>query len=227
MNRLIDIFLQPANVFSDLRARPQALLPIVLLIVASTLGTALYFERVDLDWFIEQSILKSNPEISDAELLRIRESAGSGSAVRWAAPLSSVFGLSVVFLLLALYYWVAGKFTAVTLTYKESLALVGWSSMPTLLNSVLILIGVLGMPPQTSLESLSLTTIDPLIVQLPADHPWKTLASSFTFLAIWTTYLGALGWRILSSSSNWRSPILVAALPSVLIFGVMALRAIF
>jgi hypothetical protein len=225
--KLIDIFLQPNHVFASLRSRPQPLLPIAFLILASTSGTALYFDRVDLDWFMEQSILQSDPDISDEQLARIRESAGPGVAVRWAAPLASAFGLGVVFSLLAVYYWIAAKFTSVGLSYKESLALVGWSSMPTLINSILILIGVLGMTPQTPIESLSLTTVDPLLLQLPAGHPWKPLAGSLTFLAVWTTYLGALGWRELSASRTWGTPILIAALPSILVFGVMALRALF
>lgn len=226
MQNLIDIFLQPKAVFATLRERPQTILPILLLTVVSTLGTTLYFQQVDLNWFVEQSILQSNPEISDAELARIRDAAGASETIRWAAPLSSIIGLGAVFLILGLYYWLVAKVAAVSLTYKESLALAGWSSMPTLINSLLILMGAIGMDPQTPLESLSLTTLDPLLMQLPAEHPWKTFASAFTFLVFWTTFLAALGWRELARSSSWRGPIAVATLPSALIFGGMAVSAL-
>lgn len=224
--KLIDIFVQPSLVFAHLRERPQPALPILLLVLASTLGTGLYFQKVDLGWFLEQSILQSNPEISDAELARIRDSAGTGATIRWAAPLSSAIGIGAVFLILGLYYWLAGKLCAVTLSFKESLALSGWSSMPTLINSLLILVGTLTMESQTPIESLSLTTLDPLLVQLPADHPWKTLASSFTFLVVWTTFLAAVGWRELAGARTWRTPVIVAVLPSALIYGGMAIAAL-
>jgi len=226
MQKLIDIFLQPRVVFGDLRAHPQPALPILILIVASTLGTTLYFQKVDLGWFMEQSILQSNPDISDAELARVRDNGGASEAIRWAAPLSSVIGLGAVFLILGLYYWLVGKVTAVALSFKESLALAGWSSMPTLLNSLLILIGTMNMESQTPLESLSLTTLDPLLIQLPLDHPWKTFATAFTFLVFWTTFLAALGWRELAGSARWTGAVTVAALPSVLIFGGMAVAAV-
>lgn len=224
--KLIDIFLQPSAVFASLRERPQPALPILLLVFASTLGTALYFHKVDLGWFLEQSILQSNPEISDAELARIRDSAGTGATIRWAAPVSSAIGIGAISLILGLYYWLAAKLSAVSLSFKESLALSGWSSMPTLINSLLILLGTLTMDSQTPLESLSLTTVDPLLVQLPSDHPWKTLASSFTFLAFWTTFLTALGWKQLAGSGSWRTPVIVAVLPSGLIYGGMAVSAL-
>lgn len=225
MKNLLDIFLQPQAVFAGLRAHPQPGLPFAVLLIASVLGTTLYFQKVDLGWFIEQSVLQSNADISDAELARIRDGSGV-SVARWAAPLSSAIGLTVVLIIYGLYFWIAAKLSAVLLSFKEALALCAWSSMPTLINSVLILIGVLGMHPQTPLESLSLTTLDPLIVQLPLDHPWKTWASSFTLLIFWTTYLGALGWRELAGSSSWRGPLIVAILPSAAIFGGMAIAAL-
>lgn len=226
MKKLIDIFLQPSAVFANLRERPQPSVPILVLLVASTLGTTLYFQQVDLGWFMEQSILQSNPEISDAELARLRDNGAASEAIRWAAPLSSIIGLGAVFLILGFYFWLVGKLTAVALTFKESLALASWSSMPTLINSLLIVVGTLGMDSQTPLESLSLTTLDPLWIQLPIDHPWKTFASSFTFLVFWTTFLGAIGWRELAGTPRWPGAITIAALPSVLIFGGMAISAL-
>lgn len=97
--------------------------------------------------------------------------------------------------------------------------------MPGLLGLIVAIIGVLGMSPQTALESLMLTNIDPLLVQLPLDHPWSKLAKQFSLLTLWTTYLAALGWRIWGRTS-WTQAVTVAALPSVLFYGGMAIFAL-
>ena len=82
------------------------------------------------------------------------------------------------------------------------------------------------MDPRTPLESLSYTTLDPLLVKLADDSPWKALASSFTLLSVWTIWLVALGWKTWSRAAGWTQSVIVAVLPSVLIYGFMAGRAL-
>ena len=82
------------------------------------------------------------------------------------------------------------------------------------------------MDPQTPLESLSITTLDPLVIQLDTDSHWKSFATSFTFLAFWTVWLGALGWKSWTRAERWITPIVVAAAPSVGIFGFMIIKAL-
>lgn len=226
MKDLIDIFLQPTPVLQRLQEKPTWLLPLVLLCITSMVGTFLYFSAVDADWFLERSVLQSNPDISEAQLKAIRDSNSDGGFLRWSATLGAAVGLLVVLLAYGGYFWFAGKLTALTLSYKQGLALATWSSMPTLINSILIIIGTIGMDPQTPLESLSITTLDPLLIQLDADSPWKSLATSLTFLAIWTVWLGAIGWKSWTRAERWSTPLIVAAAPSVGIFGFMVIKAL-
>ena len=94
-----------------------------------------------------------------------------------------------------------------------------------LLGTIVALVGVFMMSPQTSMESLMLTNLDPLLIQLPVDSPWKKLASSFSLLSFWSIFLAALGWKTWGKTS-WAEAITVAIIPSVLIFGAMALWAL-
>ena len=97
--------------------------------------------------------------------------------------------------------------------------------MPAILGAIVVLVGVVMMTPQTGLESLMLTHADPLILQLPVDSPWKKLATSFDFLNFWSIFLSALGWKVWGKTS-WAEGITVAVIPSVVIYGVMALFAL-
>jgi len=223
---LIDIFLQPTPVLQRLQEKPTWLLPLALLCIVSMVGTFLYFSAVDAAWFLERSVLQSNPDISEAQLKAIRDSNTGNGFILWSATLSSGVVLLLILLAYGGYFWFAGKLTALTVSYKQGLALAVWSSMPMLINSILIIVGTIGMDPQTPLESLSITTLDPLVIQLDADSPWKSFATSFTFLAFWTVWLGALGWKTWSGAERWTTPLVIAAAPSVGIFGFMIIKAL-
>jgi hypothetical protein len=223
---LIDIFLQPTPVLQRLQEKPTWLLPLALLCIVSMVGTFLYFSAVDAAWFLERSVLQSNPDISEAQLKAIRDSNTGNGFILWSATLSSGVVLLLILLAYGGYFWFAGKLTALTVSYKQALALAVWSSMPMLINSILIIVGTIGMDPQTPLESLSITTLDPLVIQLDADSPWKSFATSFTFLAFWTVWLGALGWKTWTGAERWTTPLVIAAAPSVGIFGFMIIKAL-
>jgi hypothetical protein len=82
------------------------------------------------------------------------------------------------------------------------------------------------MTPQTPLESLMLTSVDPMLVQLPLESPWKGLFTSASFLMFWTIWLAALGWKLWSQADKWIGAVVIAALPTTLIYGGMAIKAL-
>ena len=226
MKDLIDIFLQPSSVLGRLKDRPTFLLPVLLLVGLTAISSYLYFDKVDAAWFMERSVVASGQDLSDKELQAIRTNGPSSGMLKWTGSIGGSIGILVSFLAFGLYYFLAGKVTGLALSYKQGLALASWSSMPTLISAVLLLVGVFSMTPQTPLESLVLTSVDPMLVQLPLESPWKGLATSASFLVIWTTWLAALGWKLWSQSSKWTGAVVVAALPTVLIYGGMAIKAL-
>jgi hypothetical protein len=71
-----------------------------------------------------------------------------------------------------------------------------------------------------------LTNVDPLLVQLPPDSRWVGLARGFSLLSLWTWFLLALGWRTFSRGASWLQSIIVALVPSVIIYGIIAAIAL-
>ena len=69
------------------------------------------------------------------------------------------------------------------------------------------------------------TVLGNLRVQLPVDHDWAMLARSFSLLNFWVWFLAALGWKTWFRT-GWGQALIVALLPSIVIYGVMALFAI-
>ena len=133
--------------------------------------------------------------------------------------------ISVVGTVFAHLFLLAGKVTGLAVGFKQGLALAGWSSMPGILASLLGIYGTLSMTPQTSINALSYTTVDPMLVQLASESPWKSLAGSFSFLTLWSIGLAALGWK-LWSRGGWGAAISIAALPYALIYGFQVIKAL-
>ena len=228
MSHLINIFLEPAKVFAELREKPTFWTPMLLLAVLTAVSTLLYFMTVDPAWFAEHQsaqVLLQNPEMTSAELAQMQAMMPGARTMGWFAGIGALLVIIVVFLVYAVYYLLAGKITGQPMGFRHGLALVSWSSMPMLLGSLVVIGGVLTSSPQTPLESLQLTNIDPLLVQLPMDHEWSMLAKSFSLLNFWVWFLAALGWKTWFRS-GWGQALVVVLLPSIVIYGVMALFAI-
>lgn len=225
MTHLVDIYLQPSKVFAELKEKPTFWLPLILVAVATAAMMLMYYMKVDGQWYIDHAMLAMGSDRSAAELEQIRKSMPGAETMGYIGALSAIVGLVIVSLLYALYFMLAGKIAGVATSFKHGLSLTCWSNMPVLLGTIVAIIGVLMMTPQTALESLMLANIDPLLVQLPVDNPWSTLAKSFSLLNIWVWFLLALGWRTWTRS-GWLQAIIVAILPSVVIYGVIALFVI-
>ena len=224
MSHLVDIFLQPGKVFAELKDKPTFLLPIALSTIAVVAATALYFANVDGEWFIEQ-ILTANPEATAKEIEQARKVMPSAQVMGYISVGWAAIATALLSALIAVYYLIAGKLSGNPVSFKRGFSLTAWSGMPSLLGVVVMLIGVLTMEPQTQLSSLALLNVDPLLFELPLDHPWSTFAKGFSLLMPWSIGLAALGWRTWFRT-GWGQAVTVAALPYVLYFGVLALIAL-
>jgi hypothetical protein len=222
---LIDIFLQPGPVLARQYDKPNGWLPVLVVAVVGALFYHRYFSTVDVGWFMTESIERSGQELSKAELDAMSRSADNPAFV-WTSTIGSLLGGVVYLLLWAVYFLLAGKLTGLAVSFKQGLGLAGWASMPTVIASLLALYGTVGMTPQTFVSDLMLTSLDPMLVQLPIDSPWKTFATSFNLLNLWVIGLAALGWKLWSKDAGWTKPVVVAALPFALIHGYQVIRAL-
>ncbi|MGH8076247.1 MAG: YIP1 family protein [Lysobacter sp.] len=224
MTHLMDIFLQPSKVFADLKVRPTFVTPLLLTALLGAAMILLYSMKVDPTWYVDHT-LAAGGEMSASELAQAKKVLPGARTMGYFGAAMALIGTVLAAALYALYFMLAGKITGAATSFKHGLSLSSWAGMPVLLGTVVALIGVFTMTPLTGLEALMLTNVDPLLVQLPADHRWSAIAKSFSLLNLWAMFLIALGWRVWGRTS-WTQAIVVAALPSVVIFGAMALWAL-
>lgn len=225
MSHIVDIFLQPGRVFADQKERPTFLLPFAVVTLVSAAFVLAYFLSVDPAWYLDHALAANGTEMTAAEMEQARKFMPGTKVMGGIGAATAVIGSGVMMMLYALYFLIAGKLTGNAVSFKHGLSLAAWSSMPTVLAGVVGLIGVFTMTPQTPIESLSLLNIDPLLVELPRDDRWSTLAKSSSLLTFWTVFLAALGWKTWGRTS-WSQAIVVALLPYVVVYGAMALYAL-
>lgn len=225
MSHLINIFLEPGKVFAELKEKPSFVAPFVLVTLVATLMSFMYFMKVDSAWFIDHALLSSGSEMTKAEIEQAKSFMPGAKVMGYISLVTTPITMAIMTVIVALYYLLAGKISGSAIGFKHGLSLACWGSMPMLLGTIVALIGVFMMTPQTSLESLMLTSVDPLLLQLPIDSPWKKLATSFSLLTFWSIFVSATGWKVWGKTS-WAEAVTVAAIPSVLIFGAMALWAL-
>jgi hypothetical protein len=227
MSHLLNIFLDPGKVFAELKDRPTWLLPMAIVLLMTLASLAAYFFTVDPDWFVDNTIrqaLAQNPEISRADL----EPARQFMTPAFAGTAGLVFGgifLVVVYLVMAVYYLLAGKVTGNAIGFRHGLALTAWSSMPLVIGAILLIVGVFTGDNRTPMEDLQLLNVHPLLVDVPMDSPWASLARGFSLLNFWAWFLAALGWKTWSRGS-WGGAFAVVLLPPALIYGIWALIAL-
>jgi hypothetical protein len=222
---LIDIFLEPAKAWSQLKERPTFLVPALLVAFATVLSAMLYFFHVDPAWLAEYQVQALAKDMSAAELAQMQQMLPGARTMGWITAVTTLIGFAIIYPLLALYYLLAGKVAGHAVDFKRGLALATWSSVPMVLAAVVSIVGTYTSSPQTSYESLQMLSVDPLLVQLPMDHDWSRLAKSFSLLNFWAWFLAALGWKTWFRT-GWGQAIFVAVLPALVIFGVMALFAL-
>ena len=225
LSQLIGIFIEPVKVWLEQKERPTFLVPALVVGLAATLSAMLYFFHVDPVWFADYQIQALGDEMSKAEIEQMQQFMPGARTLAWITAATTLLFLVIVYMLTAVYYLLAGKVAGHAVDFRHGLSLAAWSSMPMVLVSLLTVIGIYTSSPQTSYESLQMLSIDPLLVQLPMDHDWSRLAKSFSLINLWVWLLAALGWKTWFRT-GWGAAVLVAVLPSVIIFGVMALFAL-
>lgn len=225
MSQLINIFLEPGKVFAELKDKPTFLVPALIVAVLTAVSATLYFLNVDAEWFSSQQLAAMAGEMSKAELEQVGKMMPGPRTMAWFTAPMVLLTMALTYAVFAFYYWLAGKVTGNPVSYRQGLALASWANMPMLLAAIVAIVAVYTSSPQSTFESMQLLSVDPLFVQLPMDHDWSRLAKSFSLLNFWVWFLAALGWKTWFRT-GWGQALSVVMLPSVLIYGGMALFAL-
>jgi hypothetical protein len=218
---LIDTFLAPAQAFAALRERPAWAWAALLLVALATVGsTYTLFGGMTPEWIVEQQMAAQPDMPADQEAaMRAQMQQIAPMTAHFAAG-GSVVALPIFALLFALVYFAGER-----LLSRERNSFGRWfaASCFSMLPMVLSALGLIALVLVRGGGNLPMdlgnyASLNALFLGIPAGEDGHTLASSINLFSFWSLFLVAVAARVWSGL-GWGKALLLAALPSLLIYG--------
>jgi len=220
---LTGIFFEPSRTFEALRARPRFLVAGIILLVLACLVTVLLYTRVDMGQYIRDRIEKSPQaaQLSDAQKdMQVKMGKNLGMlAIPVSVPIILAGGA-------ALYLLGVLAFGG-SISYKKSLAVWAYSSIPPSVLGALIAILVLFLKSADSIDPEHMVATNPaVLLGEDASKILVAVLSQFDLLRFYGIFLAALGLRKvakISSTQAWGVVIALWAIGALLRIGSAAI----
>lgn len=217
---------EPRKAFEALAERPKFLFPLVALIIGTAGLVLWYYKVVDLEWFTDRQLRASTfaSRLTEAQIeTQVQRSAERPGVTATIATITTALGLVIGYLLVSVYYLLAGKVTNVQRSFRHWFALACWTSMPSLLTIIpaafVLLTSTTAQIDQTELRVLSLNA---LFFHRTFGEPGYTALTSVGLPEFLSAYLAMLGVKVWSGRS-WTFSAIFTLLPVALILGVVGL----
>ena len=216
---VLGMLFSPMTTFQQLRhcRTAVALAPMLILSVAYSITFCVYYQLVDLPWLRDELTSSLEPLQRAAAQRHLTATALSIGAV-----IGAVLSTPIISLLYASYLYLAGQLMNLEHSYEEWLALVNWSSIPSLLFVPIAVTTMLASANgQVAPSDLNTTTVTQLWLEMSASSHWKPLLDSLNLLSLWGYALLGVGFHVWTRRSLLTS-MLVPLAPAALILGIWA-----
>ena len=217
---------EPKKAFAELAERPRSLLPLLLLILGTAGLTYWFYQVVDLGWLTDHQLRAggSARQMTEQQIEIVVKAAGEHPGLAGAAAAVIIaLVLPLLYVLVSLYYLLAGKVTNVQRSFRQWFALCCWSNLPTLLTVISSGI-MLATTTSTQFDDaeIKVLSLNALFFHRTFGEPGYTLLSSIGLPELLAIYLSILGVRVWSGRS-WTFSAIFTLLPVALILAVVAL----
>ncbi len=216
-----NVILDPTPTFARLKAKTNAWLPLLVLIVLSTAILYWWVTTLDFAWLVDHLVAaqpKASPEARAA-----MQKFMTPTSMLWSGGIGAVLGTVAMFALSALYYLVAGKVIGVPIGFGKWFGFSVWTSVPRLLALPLSALQIATSHGRLAPEDINMVSLNYLLLHLPASNPWASLAANIDLTMVWSLVLTVIGLKAWTGRST-ATCVTVAALPYVVIFGLWAAK---
>lgn len=224
---LSGIFFEPGRTFEALRARPRFLVAALICVIAVTGSYALYVTRVGYDNVIDAEISMAAKKDPNANEEQLQQGARIQKMPVVRAIRMGVIAVIMPFIIAAVagLYMLGVNLLGGQISYKKSLAVWAYSSLPPILITTILNVALLfASPPEGDADIVrgenGLVHANPGVFVDATAHPVLTaFLSSFDLITFYGMFLAAVGLRKLGrvkSATAWTIVIALWALILVL-----------
>lgn len=217
---LLDTFLAPSQAFAALRERPAWAWAALALVIAVTVASIYtLYAGMSPEWIVEQQ-LAGVPEMPADQL------AAARSNMMMVAPYTAHIGAVMIVLMmpLACLLFGLGYFVGERLLSTERNSFGRWfaaaafAQLPMVVNALgLIVLVIVRGGGNLPLDIGNYASLNNLVFGIPNGENGYALASFANLFYLWSIFLIAVAARVWSGL-GWGKAILLAALPSLLIY---------
>ena len=210
---LTGIFFEPSRTFESLRARPRFLVAGIILLVLSIIVTAALFMRVDMGQYIRERIERSPNAAQVPEAQKEMQVKYGKIAAMVLVPAFTPITIAAG----AAIYLLGVMAMGGAISYRKSLSVWVYSSLPPSVLGALILILVLFLKSADSIDPEHMVVTNP--GALFGEESSKVLVaalSQFDLLRFYGMFLAALGLRKVAKISSGQAWGIVIALWAIL-----------
>jgi hypothetical protein len=217
----LDLLTAPNQAFAAIKERPSVWLPLLALIVSYAAVSFVYMTSVDIEWFFEQQLQQSNPDMTDLQREQAVRASASISPLALAAigaitsPLAIVLGLFIA----ALYLTGISLLIHDGVKLKQWFAFSAWCFLPIVLGIVATVINIL----VSDARFMAQDQINPLAFGnlLGVDREGLTGLQrgllSVDLTTLWATVLCVLGYQAWTKRSTVLATAVVLGPPALII----------
>jgi len=201
--RIVNTFVAPVKTFADLKRSAAWWAPFVLVAIASYILVGVAAQKIGWDQIVENEIKLSPKRAAQIENLPAEQRARAMSqtvtitkTVCYGIPLVNLAVLAIIAaVLMASFNFGAGA----EISYKVSLAVVMYASLPGVLKALLAVGSILaGLNPETFNFQNPVGTNPGYFMDPAASPGLYVLASGVDVIMLWTLTLAAIGFSAVS-----------------------------
>ena len=214
----LNMLLEPATAFAELRERPSWLLPAIL-VAGGTAGVIFwYFSILDIPWFMENLLYQGGADPTEEQIEQFNEQMESVSPQVFVVTgfLGASLGLIITWLLQAGYLTLVSALTGDGFRFGNWFCLATWTAIPSLFSimgmAITILLNPSGQIGQMELDPLLLGNLG---LQF-GDSPINNVIGPISLTYLWTLGLLVYGYHSWVQG-NWLRSAGIVLLPQALL----------
>lgn len=212
--RLGNIFFEPRRTFADIAAKPRFWVPMLLIVALSVVYLSAFSSHVGWERFMRQQTEKS------AQMQNLpadqREKAIE-MQVKFAAPMGmagAIVGTPIAFMVsAAILMFIFTNLLGSTVSFKQSLSIVSYSSLPAIIGTATsLLVMFLKDPSDFDLQNPAGLNVG-FYLDPNSTKAWiVSLGNSIDLLSFWSILLLATGFSIVAKKP-WKSALMGVLMP--------------
>lgn len=212
---LIAMFYDPRRAFAMLEPKRHAWLPLLLLILSSTVLMFWYFSVVDFSWLMDQlfAAVKDPAKRDQARAMM------SKSMMQTTAVITTLVSYPATCALAGVYFMIVGKSTNKDVSFGTGFALSAWAFVPALLMLPLGAVAiVMASGGQLGFSELNPLSLNQLIFHHEAAHPMASVLDSINVTSLWSVFLMVVGYQVWAKVAR-ATALKVVLIPYLIIYG--------